>query len=93
VKNGIRNRAGLDDLFGASGKLGGSIPPGRDHAPDETCKRQTLEPPDTFPNIGTTRLRLASKRKGVPFAWRRDLQDAIGLCRSIRTAKPNGRET
>src|SRR5208337_888542 len=37
-----------------------SHPAGTD-APDATCKRQTLEPPDTFPNIGTTRLRLASK--------------------------------
>src|SRR5271157_1959396 len=54
-----------------------SHPAGTD-APDATCKRQTLEPPDTFPNIGTTRLPLASKREGVPFAWTRDLQNAIG---------------
>ena len=28
VKNGIRNRAGLDDILGAAGRLGGSSPPG-----------------------------------------------------------------
>ncbi len=92
MKNGIRNRAGLDDILGVSGRLGGSRPPGAGtDALGATRQRQTLEPPDTFPNIGTTRLQLASKRKGVPFAWRRDLQDAIGRRRSIRTAKPNGR--
>src|SRR5208337_609562 len=68
-----------------------SHPAGTD-APDATCKRQTLEPPDTFPNIGTTRLRLASKREGVPFAWTRDLQNAIGRRRGIWTTNPNGRE-
>ncbi len=68
----------LTTFVGASGRLGGSIPPAGTDVPDASCKRQTLEPPDTFPNIGTTRLQLASKREGVPFGWMRALQDAIG---------------
>ena len=62
MKNGIRNRAGFGNLFRASGRLGGSILPGPGPMhPAHHASAQTLEPPDTFTNIGTTRQRLALK--------------------------------